>query len=93
MTATTIKTLNLANVVSDAGKGLKKYKLKDSFDIPSPDGSTWKAQVWQCPHRSTGRRIQVRNYAGEGLFDSDDCYDIANARAALDNWLEQGAAS
>jgi hypothetical protein len=47
-----------------------------------------EAVVYAVPHRSTGRRVVILA-AGSEVFDTDDCYDIANAFAKAEDWLNQ----
>lgn len=44
------------------------------------------ARTYQVPHRTTGRRVVVEDRAGTVQFDTDDCYDIANACDKVDCW-------
>lgn len=38
--------------------------------------------------RRTGRRIVVKEY-GETVYDTDDCYDLANATNKLEHWISK----
>jgi hypothetical protein len=60
--------------------------LIESFPIKLPDGHELLGRLYQTQRR-TGRRITVHETTGELLFDTDDCYDLGNARNALENWL------
>jgi hypothetical protein len=47
-----------------------------------------EAVVYAVPHRQTGRRVVILA-AGTEVFDTDDCYDVANAFAKAEDWLNQ----
>lgn len=68
-------------------KLLGNHKLLQTFPIRLPDGRQWVGTLWATPTRSSGRRIQVRDANGVGLFDTNDCYDQGNAVNALEHWL------
>jgi len=59
-----------------------------TFPIRLPDGREWVGTLWKTPSRRSGRRIQVRDHRGAGLFDTGDCYDQGNATNALELWLQ-----
>jgi hypothetical protein len=69
-------------------KLLGSHTLMETFPIRLPDGREWVGSLWTTPSRRNGRRIQVRDEQGAGLFDTDDCYDQANATNALELWLQ-----
>lgn len=46
------------------------------------------AVVYASPHRPTGRRVVILA-AGEEVHDTGDCYDISNAFARAEEWLNQ----
>jgi hypothetical protein len=64
-------------------------RLLQSFDITMPDGRQWRGSLLTSPSRSCGRRVQVHDAAGQLLFDSKDCFDLANAQNGLSLWLEE----
>jgi hypothetical protein len=45
-----------------------------------------EAVVYAVPHRATGRRVVILA-AGQEVHDTDDCYDVANAFAKAEDWL------
>lgn len=65
------------------------YRFVERFEINPPSGPTLFGTIWKTPYRNTGRRIQVHDADGAELFDTDDCYDIANATNRLDLWLAE----
>jgi hypothetical protein len=74
----------------DLGKtGAFPYILLETFPIHLPDGRQWSGSLWIPPTRRNGRRIQVRDDRGNGLFDTNDCFDQSNARNALELWLHE----
>lgn len=64
--------------------------LVEEFPITLPDGRVWKGACHkhhgQYP-RKGGRRIVARDETGKQVFDSDECYDAANAANRLDLFL------
>src|SRR5207253_3169897 len=65
------------------------HTLIETFPIRLSDGREWVGSLWKTPSRNRGRRIQVRDDCGAGLFDSGDRYDQANAVNALEFWLQE----
>ena len=63
------------------------HALIETFPIQLPDGRTWTGTLFSTPTRRNGRRVQVRDADGAGLFDTGDCIDLGNARNALEMWL------
>ena len=63
----------------------------ETFEIRLPDGRVWEGTLWKSATRPEGRRIQVRTLPPDsfGLWDSGDCFCVANATNKLDNWLGQ----
>lgn len=62
-------------------------ELIEAFPIRLQSGATYHATLHRTERRS-GRRVVVRESpAGRVLFDTDDCYDLANCTAKLDAWL------
>ena len=64
-------------------------RLLQSFDITMPDGREWRGSLLTSQTRSSGRRVQVHEVTGRLLFDSNDCFDQANAQNGLSLWLEE----
>lgn len=65
-----------------------KGDLIETFPIRFADGRTMHGELYRTERRS-GRRVLVRDQpGGTVLFDTDDSYDVANATAKLDEWLE-----
>ena len=60
--------------------------LRERFPIQAPNGRTWQGALYRSATRVTGRRIVVSD-RGNVLFDTDEQFDLANARHALDAWL------
>jgi hypothetical protein len=61
--------------------------LIETFTITIPDGLELPGSLYATTRRG-GRRVIVRDPEGRAiLFDSDDCYDGANAMNKLDNWV------
>ncbi len=61
--------------------------LIETFPITFTDGRTYEGTLYRTARRS-GRRVLVRERpGGPVLWDSDDCYDSANVRAKLEQWL------
>ena len=61
--------------------------LIETFPIQFTDGRTYEGALYRTSRRS-GRRVLVREVpGGPVLWDSDDCYDSANVRAKLEQWL------
>jgi hypothetical protein len=74
----------------DLGKSaIFPYTLLETFPIHLPDGREWSGSLWITPTRRNGRRIQVRDDRGNGLFDSNDCFAQSNARNTLELWLQE----
>ena len=74
--------------LSQNRKLLASHTLIETFPINLPDGREWIGSLWKTPTRSSGRRIQVRDQDGAGLFDSGDRFDQGNATNALELWLQ-----
>lgn len=74
--------------LSQPKQNLARHTLLQSFSIDLPDGRRWFGTLWKTPTRKDGRRIQVHDEHGAGLFDSSDCFDLSNARSALAGWLQ-----
>jgi hypothetical protein len=64
----------------------KPGELIEVFDITTPTGTTLRGHLHRTERRS-GRRVIVRDAGGAVLWDSDDCYDVANVRNKLETWL------
>lgn len=61
-------------------------KVIETQHVKSPDGRDLTIQVLESRSRpGTGRRIVVQE-AGQQIYDTDDCYDLANAVNRLDHW-------
>lgn len=75
--------------LSQHKKLLGSHTLIETFPIRLPDGREWVGSLWKTPSRYRGRRIQVRDHRGAGLFDTGDCYDQGNATNALELWLQE----
>jgi len=71
---------------------LARHTLLETFPIQLPDGDQWVGTLWKTPTRMNGRRIQVTDRQGTGLFDTDDCFDLANAVNSLQLWLGEQVA-
>ena len=69
--------------------GLFPPRLIQSFDITLQDGREWRGSLLTSPSRGHGRRVQVHDRAGRLLFDSRDCFDLANAQNVLSLWLQE----
>jgi hypothetical protein len=72
-------------------KLLGNYGLIQTFPIHMPDGQELVGTLWATRTRRSGRRIQVRNADGVGLFDTNDCYDQGNAANSLQHWIRAQA--
>lgn len=67
----------------------------ETFDVtlPCTPSVVWEGSLYRSRIRTAGRRIVVRSQPAPHtgirttLFDSDDCFDLANARNELDLWL------
>jgi hypothetical protein len=57
-----------------------------SMPVPIP-GRALTATLYSTKHRRLGRRIVVRGADGKLAFDTDDCYDLANANNSFERWL------
>ena len=68
--------------LSRTSRCLGGHTLLQTFPITLPDGRTWAGTLWSTPTRRQGRRVQVQDEQGVGIFDSDDCFDQANAQNA-----------
>jgi len=75
--------------LSQHTKLLGSHTLMQTFPIRLPDGREWVGTLWKTPSRRSGRRIQVRDHRGAGLFDTGGCYDQGNATNALELWLQE----
>jgi hypothetical protein len=53
--------------------------IVEEFPITLPDGAILHGSLYRVPSRRTGRRIVVRDDAGEIVADTDECYDLGNA--------------
>lgn len=62
-------------------------KVLKAIDIDLPDGRRATAKLFQSPHRVEGRQIVVYDIDGKLLFDTNTCYDAANAEASAAAWL------
>lgn len=51
------------------------------------DGTTVYATEYRTAARESGRRIVLRDNDGAVVWDSDECYDRANALDKMFNWL------
>jgi hypothetical protein len=61
--------------------------------VPGRPNEVFRGELLST-YRHGGRRIRVVASGGMVVYDTDDCYDIGNARNALENWLaEQEAAA
>lgn len=60
-------------------------KLIEKFEIKLPS-RTLQGELYQTASRASGRRILVKEN-GATVFDTDDCYNVANASNRLDLWL------
>ena len=78
---------NLTSLFLDPMLRTPVYRLVKEFPITLPDGTVWKGSMWARRDGSRCRRFQVRNSAGVGLYDTDDCHDFGNARFKLEQWL------
>lgn len=73
--------------------GAEPHRLVTSHKITSDAGEALTLEVYGTRHRPSGRRIIVRRTdSGILMYDTDDCYDIANASNKLELWaVERGA--
>ena len=51
-----------------------------------PDGRECIATLYRTAHRPGGRRIILTDQAGKVIYDTEDCYDMANAKSKLDDF-------
>lgn len=66
---------------------VRPQDLIETFPIEFADGRKFHGELYRTA-RNGGRRVQVREKAFSPiLFDTDDCYDVANVRAKLEEWI------
>lgn len=65
------------------------YKLLGRATLGIVAGVEYDAELWSTPHRARGRRIRVFDVLDRLAFDTDDCYDGANALNSLDAWEQK----
>lgn len=63
-------------------------KTIEQFDVRLPDGRDWTGSLYATKRRG-GRRIIIRDLHGDLLFDTDDCFDFANAQNKVEIWLRR----
>lgn len=56
--------------------------------VPIADGVYFVLTLWATPHGANGRRIQVRDLDGAGLYDTLDCTGYADAENRYFRWVE-----
>lgn len=64
-------------------------KLIESQRRTLSDGRELVVGLFGTPNRSSGRRFRVEVFGAECLFDSGECYNLANAAAALASWTDE----
>ena len=70
---------------------MAQVALLETFAVTVPGVGTCKGELWSVSYRASGRRITVTAPGGMKVFDSDECYDLGNARNHLDLWLDEQA--
>lgn len=63
------------------------HRLKESV-VSTVAGREVEVSLYGTPNRRNGRRI-VATYSGVTVFDSDDCYDFANATNRYAEWVRE----
>lgn len=81
---------DLSRLFRDSACRFPCYALVERFEITPPRGPTLYGTLWKPlgpAARRGARRVQVHDADGAELFDTDECFDLANAVNKLNGWL------
>lgn len=62
--------------------------LCEEMAVTKKGGEALTARLYRSPYRYTGRRVILYDASGAVVYDTGNCYDLANACANACRWLD-----